>query len=212
MLTTECRAHLHLKHILDRPKSVFRYLNLVDRTAGSDRPGLLDAATAHADIPVVEVDGRVAVTGDQPDLVAEPKPVGGGRNREPVVLVGGTLVGRGGLVAEGPAVDCCPQLATDAGDGFGRVDDRDAGMAAEREESASPVMIRSACDAVARASTASSEGSRLTGAGSRGASMISANRLSSPSVGSRSVLERARISWNFGRFMTSASSASNVGY
>jgi hypothetical protein len=41
--------------------------------------------------------------------------------------------------------------------------------------------------------------------------MISANHLSSPSVWSGSVLERARINWNFGRFMTSASSASKAG-
>jgi hypothetical protein len=32
---------------------------------------LLDAVAADADIPVVEVDGRVAVAGDEADLVAE---------------------------------------------------------------------------------------------------------------------------------------------
>jgi hypothetical protein len=41
---------------------------------------------------------QVAVAGDQADLIAEPEPVGGGRNREPAVLVAGALIGRGGLV------------------------------------------------------------------------------------------------------------------
>jgi hypothetical protein len=30
---------------------------------------------ADEDVPAVEVDGRVAVAGDQPDLVAKPEPV-----------------------------------------------------------------------------------------------------------------------------------------
>jgi hypothetical protein len=34
---------------------------------------LLDAVAADADVPVVEVDGRVAMAGDQADLVAEPE-------------------------------------------------------------------------------------------------------------------------------------------
>ena len=72
----------------------------IHRAAGGDRPELLDAVLADADIPVVEVDCRVAVAGDQPDLVAEPEPIGGGRKGEPSVLVGGALVGRGGLVAD----------------------------------------------------------------------------------------------------------------
>jgi hypothetical protein len=38
------------------------------------------------------------VTGDQPDLLAELEPVGGGRGGEPTVLVGGALVGDGGLI------------------------------------------------------------------------------------------------------------------
>ena len=54
------------------------------RAAGGGWPELLDAAPADADIPVVEVDGRVAMAGDQPDLVAEPEPVGGGRDGEPI--------------------------------------------------------------------------------------------------------------------------------
>jgi hypothetical protein len=52
-----------------------------------------------ADIPLVEVDGRVAMAGDQPDLVTEPEPAGRGRNGEAAVLVRGALIGR-----EGPAV------------------------------------------------------------------------------------------------------------
>src|SRR6516162_4422589 len=70
----------------------------IHRPPRRDRPELLDAAAADADIPVVEIDGRVAMAGDQADLVAEPKPVGGRRNREPAVLVGGSLIGRRGLV------------------------------------------------------------------------------------------------------------------
>jgi hypothetical protein len=40
------------------------------------------------------------VAGNQPDLAAEAKPVGRGRDGEPAVLVGGALLGRGGLVAD----------------------------------------------------------------------------------------------------------------
>src|SRR5215471_13147010 len=75
-------------------------LGSINRAAGGDGPELLDAVVADADVPVVEVDGRIAVAGDQPDLVAEPEPVGGGRDREPAVLVGGALIGCGGLVAD----------------------------------------------------------------------------------------------------------------
>jgi hypothetical protein len=42
----------------------------------------------------------VAVARDQPDLVAEAEPVGGGGDGEPAVLVGGALIGGGGLVAD----------------------------------------------------------------------------------------------------------------
>src|SRR6266436_4450149 len=72
----------------------------VNGAAGGDRPELLDAVVADADIPVVEVDGGVAMAGDQADFVAEPEPVGGGRDGEAAVLVGGALVGGGGLVAD----------------------------------------------------------------------------------------------------------------
>src|SRR6266478_7156284 len=72
----------------------------INRTSRGDRPELLDAVAADADVPVVKVDGGVAVAGDQPNLVAEPEPVGGGRDGEATVLVGGALVGRGGLVAD----------------------------------------------------------------------------------------------------------------
>jgi hypothetical protein len=61
---------------------------------------LFNTIGAHADVPVIEVDGRVAMTGDQPDLVAEPESVGGGRDGEAAVLVGGALVGRGRFVAD----------------------------------------------------------------------------------------------------------------
>src|ERR1700737_3817359 len=73
---------------------------LINRPMGGDWPELLDAVAADADVPVVEVDGRVAMAGDQADLVAEPEAVGGGRDGEAAVLVGGALVGGGGLVAD----------------------------------------------------------------------------------------------------------------
>src|SRR5262249_20614413 len=63
----------------------------INRTSRRNRPELLDTVAA-ADIPVVEVDGPVAVAGDQADLVAEPEPVGGGGGGEAAVLVGGALV------------------------------------------------------------------------------------------------------------------------
>jgi hypothetical protein len=40
------------------------------------------------------------MAGDEADLVAEPEAVGGARDAEAAVLVGGALVGRGGLVAD----------------------------------------------------------------------------------------------------------------
>jgi len=49
----------------------------IHRSAGRYRPELLDAVAADADIPVVEVDRRVAVAGDKADLVADLEPVGG---------------------------------------------------------------------------------------------------------------------------------------
>ena len=51
---------------------------LIHCAPGGDGPDLLDAVAADTDIPVVKVDGRVAMAGDQPDLVTEPEPVGGG--------------------------------------------------------------------------------------------------------------------------------------
>src|SRR5713101_1727171 len=96
-----CGAH----RLLVSPYSAGQCVSSGDRAsingaAGNDRPELFDAVVADADIPVVEVDGRVAVAGDQADLVAEPEPVGGGGDGEAAVLVGGALVGRGGLVAD----------------------------------------------------------------------------------------------------------------
>jgi hypothetical protein len=40
------------------------------------------------------------VAGDEADLVADLQPVGGARDVEPAVLVGGALVGGGGLVPD----------------------------------------------------------------------------------------------------------------
>jgi len=42
------------------------------------------------------------VAGDEADLVADLEAVGGARDAEPSVLVGGALVGGGGLVADEP--------------------------------------------------------------------------------------------------------------
>ena len=53
------------------------------------RPQLFDEAVADAYIPVVEVDGGVAMAGDEADLVAETKAVGGARDAEPAALAGG---------------------------------------------------------------------------------------------------------------------------
>jgi hypothetical protein len=41
------------------------------------------------------------VAGNEADLVADPEPIGGARDAEPAVLVGGALVGGGGFVADG---------------------------------------------------------------------------------------------------------------
>ena len=71
----------------------------IHRPTRGDRPELFDAVGADGDVPVVEVDGRVAMAGDEADLVAELEAVGGARDAEPAVLVGGALVGGGGLVA-----------------------------------------------------------------------------------------------------------------
>ena len=46
------------------------------------------------------VDGRVAVAGDQTELVAEREAVGGGCDGEAAVLVEVAVVGGGGLVAD----------------------------------------------------------------------------------------------------------------
>src|ERR1700736_6386870 len=73
---------------------------LINRPTGGDWPELLDAVAADADIPVVEVDGRVAVAGDEADLVAEPEAVGGACDAEAAALVAGAFVGGGGLVAD----------------------------------------------------------------------------------------------------------------
>src|SRR5262249_10060197 len=72
----------------------------IHRPPCGDRPELLDAVGADADLPGVQVDGRVAVAGDEADLVAEREAVGGGRDREAAVLVGGALVGGGRFVAD----------------------------------------------------------------------------------------------------------------
>src|SRR5690242_5541120 len=75
-------------------------LRSIHRTSCSNRPELLDAVGADGDVPVVEVHGRVAVAGDEADLVAEAEAVGGACDAEAAVFVGGALVGGGGFVAD----------------------------------------------------------------------------------------------------------------
>src|ERR1700738_1777472 len=58
----------------------------INRAAGGDGPELLDAVAADADVPGVEVVGRVAMAGDEADLVAELETVGGARDAEAGVL------------------------------------------------------------------------------------------------------------------------------
>jgi hypothetical protein len=78
---------------------------------------LLDAVAADTDIPVVEVDGRVAVAGDQPDFVAEAEAVGGGRNREPAVLLRSALI----LEAGSSQTSGGPESSTIARSSVGRL-------------------------------------------------------------------------------------------
>ena len=72
----------------------------INRTPCGNRRELLDAVAADADVPVVEVDGGIAMAGDEADLVADLEAVGGALDAEAAVLVGSALVGRGGLVAD----------------------------------------------------------------------------------------------------------------
>ncbi len=67
------------KHLKQASVGMGRRVASINGAAGGDRPELFDAVGTDADIPVVEVDGRVAVAGDEADLVAEPEAVGGGR-------------------------------------------------------------------------------------------------------------------------------------
>ena len=80
-----------------RAPGVASRLTSINHTSCGDGPELLDAVAADADILVLEVDGRVEVARYQANLVDEA--VGGARNAEPSVRVGGALVNRGGLVA-----------------------------------------------------------------------------------------------------------------
>src|SRR5881394_528446 len=65
--------------------SFFAFFNLVQRSPGGDRPQRFDHAAAHANIPVVEVDGGIAVPGDELQLFAQR---GQRPALDPAVLVG----------------------------------------------------------------------------------------------------------------------------
>src|SRR6185503_12948798 len=69
------------------------FFNLGERSSRSDRPERLYPAAAHADVPVVEVDRRVAMAGNEQQLLAERRQ---GRlwrfTFYPAVLVGGVSV------------------------------------------------------------------------------------------------------------------------
>src|SRR5712664_3402262 len=61
---------------------------LISRPA-RDRPQRLDAVAAIADIPVIEIDRRIAMAGDEADLVADDERPVGLPELETAVLVGG---------------------------------------------------------------------------------------------------------------------------
>src|SRR5437868_15179148 len=82
--------------VYPRPVANTRLGVSINRPPRGDRPELFDAVGADGDVPIVEVDGRVAVAGDEADLVAEAEAVGGAGDAEAAVLVGGALVGGGG--------------------------------------------------------------------------------------------------------------------
>src|ERR1700674_2565816 len=107
VIPAECRrrtfaASTSRTSLKRRPASVRRgEVAIVNkRRRGGDRPELLDPVAADSDIPVVEVDGQVAVARHEADLVADAQPVGGARDPEPAVLVGGALISAGGLVPD----------------------------------------------------------------------------------------------------------------
>src|SRR4029453_17253301 len=58
------------------------------RAARRDGPDRFDSAVPYADIPVVQVDRRIAMTGDEPDLFAEPQALRLGANLQLAVLIG----------------------------------------------------------------------------------------------------------------------------
>jgi hypothetical protein len=51
-------------------------------------------------MPVLEVDGRIGMAGDEAHLVADVEPVRRVGDTEAAVLVGGALIAGGGLVAD----------------------------------------------------------------------------------------------------------------
>src|SRR5262245_64657968 len=57
------------------------------RTASIDRPQRLHAPVSHTDIPVVQIDGRVAVSGDKPQLFTERQGLRARADLELAVLV-----------------------------------------------------------------------------------------------------------------------------
>src|SRR5215468_10225667 len=64
---------------------------------GTLDPGTLDvglrpAKTAHAHVPIVQIDGGVAVAGHEQDLVPPLRPLAQGRGVDDAVLIGGTVV------------------------------------------------------------------------------------------------------------------------
>src|SRR5262249_61115838 len=67
-------------------------ISLKHGAAGAHGPDALDVVVAHADVPIVQVHGRIAVSRDQPDLLAELEAAIAAEN-EPAMLVGRTRVG-----------------------------------------------------------------------------------------------------------------------
>jgi hypothetical protein len=79
-MSARSEVHRLISRVVRRP-------GLIHRAAGGDRPELLDAGAADGDVPVVEVDGRVAMAGDEADLVADLQTIGRARDAEAAVLV-----------------------------------------------------------------------------------------------------------------------------
>jgi hypothetical protein len=83
------RLNAHDRIVTSGPPRVTKrpVVRCFSNSASADRPKRLDPAIARADIPVVQVDGRVAMAGDEPDFFAEPRRRQAWRHRDLAMLV-----------------------------------------------------------------------------------------------------------------------------